>query len=241
MDRADAGEAVVLHTRLWDPDKKATLPMRAKFEGPCVPDPCVPAIELSPEWIDEMRARLPEMPAERAARLAAQHGLTREEALSLSADPEVAAYFDALVEHGTAPRNAMHWLTTQLIPAVKERQQELGASPVTAERLAALLGMLAKDEINANAAREVLVEMFGCDETPEAVVARRGFKQVSDAGALGPLIDKVLAEQAGAVADFRNGQAKALGFLVGQVMQASGGKANPKVIRELLGKELGAG
>jgi len=236
-----AGEPVVLHTRLWDPDKKATLPMRAKFDGPCVPDPCVPAIELSSEWIDQMRARLPEMPAERAERLAAQHGLTREDALSLSADPEVAAYFDTLVEHGAAPRNAMHWLTTQLIPAVKERQQKLSVSPVTAERLAALLGMLAKDEINANAAREVLAEMFGCDETPETIVARRGFKQVSDAGALDPLIDKVLAEQAGAVADFRNGQAKALGFLVGQVMQASGGKANPKVIRELLGKELGAG
>ncbi|MBN1321956.1 MAG: Asp-tRNA(Asn)/Glu-tRNA(Gln) amidotransferase subunit GatB [Thermoleophilia bacterium] len=236
-----AAEAVVLHTRLWDPDKKVTLPMRAKFEGPCVPDPSVPAIELSPEWIDEIRARLPEMPAARAERLAVQHGLTREEALSLSAEPEVAVYFDALVEHGTAPRNAMHCLTTQLIPAVKERQQDLGASPVTAERLAALLGMLAKDEINANAAREVLAEMFDSDETPEAIVGRRGFKQVSDTGALGPLIDKVLAEQAGAVADFRSGQAKALGFLVGQVMQASGGKANPKVIRELLDEKLGTG
>lgn len=236
-----AGEAVMLHTRLWDPDKKATLPMRAKFEGPCVPDPCVPAIELSPAWIEQMRTRLPEMPTERGERLTAQHGLTREEALSLSADPEVAAYFDSLVARDIAPRTAMHWLTTQLIPAVRERRLDLGTSPVAPERLAALLDLLAKDEINANAAREVLVEMFGCDEAPEAIVARRGFEQVSDADALDPLIDKVLIEQAEAVADFRNGQVKALGFLVGRVMQASGGKADPKVIRELLDKKLGTG
>lgn len=236
-----ADEAVILHTRLWDPDKKATLPMRAKFEGPCVPDPCVPAIELSPAWIEQMRTRLPEMPTERGERLTAQHGLTREEALSLSADPEVAAYFDSLVARGIAPRTAMHWLTTQLVPAVRERRQDLNTSPVAPERLAALLDLLAKDEINANAAREVLVEMFGCDEAPEAIVARRGFKQISDADALDPLIDKVLTEQARAVADFQSGQVKALGFLVGRVMQASGGKADPKVIRELLDEKLGTG
>jgi aspartyl-tRNA(Asn)/glutamyl-tRNA(Gln) amidotransferase subunit B len=234
-----AGEAVVLHTRLWDPDKKVTLPMRAKFEGPCVPDPSVPAIELSPAWIEKMRARLPEMPAARAERFVKQHGLTGEEARFLSSDLEVAGYFEALIGQGIAPRTAMHWLTTQLIPAVKERQLELGASPVTSARFAALLKMLSKDEINANAAREVLVHLFDSDEPPEAIVSARGFRQVSDAGALDSLIDKVLAAQPAAVADVRSGQGKAMGFLVGQVMQASGGKANPKVIRELLGKKLG--
>ena len=235
----EAGEAVVLHTRLWDPDKKATLPMRAKFEGPCVPDPSVPAIELTPAWIDEMRSRLPEMPAARAERLARQHGLTPDEALSLSTDIEVARYFEALAGEGIPARTAMHWLNTQLLPAVKERRLELAASLVTPTRLAALLGMLGKDEINANAAREVLAHMFESDETPEAIVEARGYKQVSDPGALDSLIDKVLGEQPAAVADFQGGQAKALGFLVGQVMQASGGKANPKVIRGLLEEKLG--
>jgi len=235
-----AGEAVILHTRLWDPDKKATLPMRAKFEGPCVPDPSVPAIELSPEWIEKMRSRLPEMPAARADRFVKQHGLTGEEARFLSSDLEVAGYFEALIGQGIAPRTAMHWLTTQLLPTVKERQQELSSSPVTPARLAALLKMLSQDEINANAAREVLVHLFDSDETPEAIVTTRGFRQVSDTGALDSLIDKVLAAQPAAVADVKKGQGKAMGFLVGQVMQASGGKANPKVIRELLGKKLGA-
>jgi len=235
-----AGEAVILHTRLWDPDKKATLPMRAKFEGPCVPDPAVPLIELSHDWIERMRARLPEMPAARAERFVTQHGLTGEEAILLSSDPEVAGYFEALIEPGIAPRTAAHWLTTQLIPAVRDRRQELSSSPVTPARFAALLKMLSQDEINANAAREVLMHLFDSDEAPEAIVSARGFRQVSDPTALDSLIDKVLGAQPAAVADVQSGHGKAMGFLIGQVMQASGGKANPKVIRELLAKKLGA-
>ncbi len=139
-----------------------------------------------------------------------------------------------------APRAAMHWLTTQLMPAAKDRNQELSQAKVTPARLAALLKMLARDEINANAAREVLAHLFASDESPEAIVSAKGFKQVSDRGEIDSLIDKVLADQPGAVADFKNGQGKALGFLIGQAMQASGGKANPKVIREILTKKLEA-
>jgi aspartyl-tRNA(Asn)/glutamyl-tRNA(Gln) amidotransferase subunit B len=233
-----AGEEVILHTRLWDPDKKVTLPMRAKFSGPCVPDPAVPVIELSPDWIASMRSRLPEMPSARAERFVKQHGLTVEEAGFLSSDPEVAGYFEALVGQGIVPRVAMHWLTTQLVPAVKDRGLGLGNSPVTPVRLAALLKMLAQNDINANAAREVLGQLFESDAAPEAIVSSRGFRQVSDATFLDALIEKVLAAQPAAVADVRSGQGKAMGFLIGQVMQASGGKANPKIIRELLVKKL---
>lgn len=234
------GEAVILHTRLWDPEKKVTLPMRQKFEGPCVPDPSVPVIELSQDWIEKMRSRLPEMPAVKAERFVKQHGVTGEEATFLSSDAEVAGYFESLIGQGTAPRTAMHWLITQLMPAVRERKLELGSCPVTAERFAVLLKMLAQQEINANAAREVLTHMFDSDESPEAIVSARGFRQISDTTALDSLIDKVLAAQTAAVADVRSGQGKAMAFLIGQVMQASGGKANPKVIRELLTKKLGA-
>ncbi len=234
-----AGEAVVLHTRLWDPDKKVTVPMRAKFEGPCVPDPSVPVIELSPEWIEKMRSRLPEMPAGRADRFVAQHGLSGEEAQFLSSDPEIAGYFESLLAEGIAPRTAMHWLTTQLIPAVKDRGQVLSGSPVTPARFAVLLKTLSQDEINASAARKVLGHLFDSDEAPEAIVAARGYRQVSDPTALDALIDKVLDAQPAAAAEVRSGQSKAVGFLIGQVMQASGGKANPKMIRELLARKLG--
>ncbi|NLC71309.1 MAG: Asp-tRNA(Asn)/Glu-tRNA(Gln) amidotransferase subunit GatB [Desulfuromonadaceae bacterium] len=233
-----AGEAVILHTRLWDPDKKATRPMRAKFEGPCVPDPMVPAIELSAEEIEAFRNRLPEMPAARAERFVGQYGFSAEEATYLSSDPELAGYFEAVVRQGVAPRAAMHWLTTQMLPAVKERGQELGQSRVPPARFAALLAMLARDEINANAAREVLAALFDSDETPQAIVNAKGFRQVSDHSAIDALIDKVLSEQQAAVNDLRSGQSKAMGFLIGQVMQTSGGKANPKIIRELLSQKL---
>ncbi len=235
-----SGEAVVLHTRLWNPDKKVTSPMRAKFSGPCVPDPTVPIIELSPEWIEKIRSRLPEMPTARAERFVQQHGLTSEEAALLSSDSEVSDYFEALVREGTLPRTATHWLITQLIPAVKERKQELSNSPVTPARFARLLKMLAIEEINTNAAREVLIQLFNGNETPDEIVKVRGFKQVSDPSALELLIDKVLSTQQAAVADFSSGQGKPLEFLIGQVMKASGGKANPKIIRELLINKLGS-
>ena len=234
-----AGEAIMLHTRLWDPDKKVTLPMRAKFEGPCVPDPTVPVIELSPEWIEKMRSRLPETPAVKAGRFVKQYGLTNEEGISLSTDLEVAGYFEALTGQEVAPRMAMNWLITQLVPALKDHRLEMGSSPVTPARFAILLKMLAKEEINANAAREVLSFMFDSNDSPEAIVAARGFRQVSDTTAIESLVDKVLSDQSAAVADFKNGQGKAMGFLIGQVVQASGGKANPKVIRELLTRKLG--
>ena len=187
-----------------------------------------------------MRLRLPEMPAAKAERFDKQYGLTTEEALFLSSDTEVADYFEALIGQGAAPRTSVHWLTTQLIPTVKERQQALSNTPVTPARLSVLLKMLAKDEINANAAREVLAQLFDSDESPEAIVIARGFRQVSDPNALNTLIDKVLAAQPAAIADLRSGQSKAMSFLIGQVMQISGGKANPKVIRELLIKKLSA-
>ena len=236
-----AGEAVVLHTRLWDPDKKVTLPMRQKFEGPCIPDPTVPAIELSDKEIAALRSCLPEMPATRAERFVKEYGLSAEEATYLSSDPDMAGYFEELICAGAQARTAMHWLTTQLLPGVRERRQDLSQTPVTPVRLAALLAMLTADTINTNAARDVLSCLFDSMDSPEDIVRAKGLAQVSDTGALEAMITSVLAAQAAAVADVKSGQGKAMGFLIGQVMQASGGKANPKVIRELLHKKLSAG
>jgi aspartyl-tRNA(Asn)/glutamyl-tRNA(Gln) amidotransferase subunit B len=230
---------VELHTRLWDPDKKATFMMRAKFEGPCVPDPKVPAIELTPEYVQSLRSRLPEMPAVRAERFMSQYGFSNEEAVFLSSDPEVANYFEALTADDVTPRTAMHWLTTQLMPAVKERGQELGTTPVTPPRLTELLHLLAKEMINAKAAREVLMHLFDSEQSAEEIVAAKGFTQVSDATELETMIDKVMNDNPDAVDKIRKGQKKALGFLMGQVMQASKGKANPKVAQELFNKKLG--
>jgi len=229
-----AGEAIVLHTRLWDPEKGVTALMRGKFEGPCVPDPSVPQIVITDEWLNEIQRSLPEMPNQKVERFVKQYGLSHEEAALMSSDRDLSEYFEAVVTQGTLPRTVTHWIATQLLPALKERNQSLVDTPVAPERFASLLGMLERDEVNANAAKEVLVKLFDTDQTPKAIVEACGLKQVSDTGELEVLVDQVLSDNPSAVENFRNGASKAIGFLIGQAMQVSQGKANPKLIREIL-------
>ena len=237
--RLNAGEAIVLHTRLWDPEKRVTVSMRGKFEGPCVPDPSVPQIVISDEWLSEMRSRLPEMPSRKMERFLKQHGLTHEEAVLMSSERDLSEYFEAVVNQDVPPRTVAHWIATQLLPALKERDQTLIDTPVTPERFASLLAMLECDELNANSAKEVLTRLFESSQTPGAIVEQCGFRQVSDTAELEVLVDQVLADNPSAVDGFRNGKTKALGFLMGQAMSASQGKANPKLIREILITRLG--
>ena len=236
-----AGEAIVLHTRLWDPEKRVTLPMRGKFEGPCVPDPTVPPIVIDKSWREALVARLPEMPAKKAERFKAEYGLTADEAVFMSVERDQAEYFEALVGLQVSPRTAAHWLATQLLPALRERGQSPAETPVTPARLAALLAMLEREEINANAARTVLARLFDSEKDPATIVAEEGFRQVSDGDELEGIVRQVLAAHPAAVADYHGGAAKAVGFLIGQVMQASKGKANPKRVREILTAALAAG
>lgn len=233
-----AGEPIVLHTRLWDPEKRVTVSMRGKFEGPCIPDPTVPQIVVHEAWKNELLAKLPEMPGRKAERFGQQYGLTREEALAMSAERDVSEYFEAVVKRRVAARAATHWIATQLLPAMRERNQTLSDTTVTPGRFAGLLTLLERDAINANAARDVLARLFESEQTPEAIVEQHGYGQVSDTGELEAIVDQVLAANPAAVNDYRNGAAKAMGFLVGQAMQASKGKANPKLIREILAGKL---
>jgi len=233
-----AGEDIILHTRLWDPEKRITVAMRGKFEGPCIPDPAVPQIVITREWQQDLLEKLPEMPGRKAARFAEQYGLTAEEAAMMSSERDMSEYFEEVVESNVTPRTAAHWIATQLLPALREKNQNFADTPVRPERFARLLALLGKNEINANASREVLAILFTDNQSPEAIIEQRGFRQVSDTGALEALVDKILAENAAAVSDYRNGTAKAAGFLIGQAMQASKGKANPKLVKEIFMKKL---
>lgn len=237
-ERLNAGEAIVLHTRLWDPVKCVTTPMRGKFAGPCVPDPSVPAVILSKEWISEMQARLPEMPTQKRERFVKQYGLSPEDAALMSGEREVADYFEATAQACSAPR-AAQWLATQLLPALREREQTLADTLVTPPRLAELLNMVERDEITVNAAKEVFGLLFEDHRPVAEIVEHGGFKQVTDTGELDALIDEVIKSHAQAVEDFRSGKKQAAGFLIGQAMRASKGKANPKLVRELLNAKLG--
>lgn len=230
----NAGETIILHTRLWDPEKFATVPMRSKFEGPCVPDPSVPQIVISNEWLSEMRSRLPEMPGQKRDRFVKDHGLTHEEASLMSSERDLSEYYEAVVDQHIPARTAAHWIATQLLPALKERNQSFVETPVTSARFGGLLAMLERDEVNANSAKEVLSRLFDSDQGPEAIVEESSFRQVSDSAALESLVDQVLEANSSAADSYRNGKTNALGFLIGQAMSASQGKANPKIIREIL-------
>jgi len=237
-ERLDAGESIVLHTRLWDPVRRITTPMRGKFAGPCLPDPGVPEIVLSEPYLAQMRARLPEMPGRKRARFVEQYRLTQEEAALMSAEREVGEYFEALADEGAAPRTAAQWIAARLLPALKERNQTTADTPVTPKRLAGLLAMIERDQISAQAAREVFGLLFETDRTPAEIVKARGVAQIGDADELAAILQEVIAAHPEAVADFRDGKKQSADFLIGQAMRASRGKANPKMLRKLLAEKL---
>jgi len=234
----EEGKEIILHTRLWDPAREITVPMRGKFSGPCIPDPSVSEIEISDEWLGEMKNRLPEMPAEKQSRFIKQYKLTGEQARTVTSQPETAQYFESVVKEGISPRTAVHWLTTQLLPAVKKRSENLPETTVTPERIAKLLSMVEKESVNANAAKEVLALLFESEKDPADIVAQQGFEQISDTGELETVIDKILSDNPQAVKDFHSGKTQAVGFLTGQVIRLTQGKANPKTVRKLLEEKM---
>lgn len=234
----ERGEPVILHTRLWDPEKRVTLPMRGKFSGPCVPDPSVSRIVVTDDWLREVEGRLPEMPARKAERFAKEYGLTLEEASGMSQERDLSELFEATVKNGIPPRKAANWITTHLVPALKERSQAVNDTPLTAERFSALLSMLEKDLINTHGAREVLLRLLSSNESIDEIVEKGGFRQVSDTGELEALIDRIIGEHPADVDDFRKGNTKVMGYLMGLAVKASAGKGNPRILKEILSKRL---
>jgi aspartyl-tRNA(Asn)/glutamyl-tRNA(Gln) amidotransferase subunit B len=234
----EKGGEIILHTRLWDEVKKITSPMRGKFEGPCIPDPTVSRIVITQDWLNEMKARLPEMPDKKISRFIKEYGLSGEEAALVSSEPELSLYFEDTVKKGAPPRTAVHWLTAQMTACIKEKGLSIGNVPVSAENFANLLCMLERNEITSKTAKKMLSKMFETDKTPEQIVKELDLKQVSDRNELKTLVEKLLAHNHDAVESVKNGKSKAMDFLVGQAMRESGGKANPRIIQEIIAQKL---
>jgi aspartyl-tRNA(Asn)/glutamyl-tRNA(Gln) amidotransferase subunit B len=225
------GEPIVLHTRLWDPDKRVTVPMRGKFEGPCIPDPSVACIAVSQSWLERVRKQLPEMPAQKTVRLMRNYGLTPDEAAAMSAERDIAEFFEAVTRHDLPARKVAGWISGHLVPLLRERGQAIGQTGLNPDQFAALIAMLENQVINTQAARDVLPQLIEPDARLEEIVEKGRFRQLSNAAELEALIDQTLAAHPADVQDFRNGNAKVLGFLMGQAMKISRGKANPKLLK----------
>jgi aspartyl-tRNA(Asn)/glutamyl-tRNA(Gln) amidotransferase subunit B len=238
----EAGEAIVQETRHWNEDAGATASMRSKeeaFDYRYFPEPDIPAIEPDVAWIEEIRAALPELPRARRERYVADHALQPKVARVLVADRGASGLFEETVALGSDPVVAANWITQDLAGLANKHGADAVAR-VTPQHLASLLGLLADDTLSGAGAKQALEEIVETGDDVDAIVERRGLRQVSDTGELGAIVDRIVVDNAEAAQKFRDGNEGVIGFLVGQVMKASGGSANPKLAQELLRERLQA-
>jgi aspartyl-tRNA(Asn)/glutamyl-tRNA(Gln) amidotransferase subunit B len=240
IELIEHGGTVAQQTRLYDSGSGVTRPMRSKEEAHdyrYFPDPDLLPLDLEPDWLDRLRAELPELPDAKKARYVAAFGLRPEDAEVLVAERAAAEYFEAVAQ-GRDPKTAANWVMGDLFGALNRLAVGIEESPVPPERLGGLIDLIAAGTISGRIAKDVFAEMTETGEAPDAIVQRRGLRQVSDTGAIEAAVEAALAAHPAQVAQYASNP-KVLGFFVGQVMKATGGKANPGLVNELLKKKLG--
>ncbi len=237
------GGTVEQETRLFDTGSGTTRPMRSKEEEHdyrYFPDPDLLPLVLTQEYVDGIRAELPELADAKKRRFVDEMGLTQEDAEVLVADRDSAAYFEAVAE-GRDAKLAANWVVRDLFGALNRSGLAIADAPVSASDLGALIDLIRAGTISGRIAREVFEAMFETGRDPGSIVAERGLEQVSDTGAIEAIVDAVLAGHPDRVAEYRGGKTRLLGFFVGQAMKASRGKANPKTVNEILHAKLDQG
>jgi aspartyl-tRNA(Asn)/glutamyl-tRNA(Gln) amidotransferase subunit B len=242
IELLEAGGSVVQETRLYDPDKGETRSMRSKEEANdyrYFPDPDLLPVALDAAFIESVRATLPELPDQKAARFMSQHGLSAYDAGVLTASRELADYYEAVVRKARDPKLAANWVMGELAAALNKESLEVGASKIDAEGLGGLLLRISDQTISGNVAKIVFATMWSSGAAADAVIEQQGLKQITDSAAIERVIDEVMQKNPGQLAEYRAGKDKLFGFFVGQVMKATGGKANPAQLNELLKKKLG--
>ncbi|MEK7305504.1 MAG: Asp-tRNA(Asn)/Glu-tRNA(Gln) amidotransferase subunit GatB [Nitrospirota bacterium] len=235
------GGKIYQETRLWNLDRGETAVMRSKEEAHdyrYFPDPDLVPLKLDKEWIEGFRGSVPELPVARVDRLVRDYGLPEYDAGVLTVSKGIADYFEACVKLFNQPKTVSNWVMGELTRELNLSGIDITASPVTPERLIDLLQLVETGTISLKVAREIFPELYRSGKQPEQIVQEKGLTQVSDEGALDKIIDEVLTKNPAQVAQLKEGKQQVLGFLVGQVMKASGGKANPGKVNELLKKKF---
>lgn len=237
----NAGGQVKQETRLWDKEELVTKPMRSKEDAldyRYFPEPDLPPVVLQHDWLENVKANMPELPAAKEARFM-KAGLSAYDAGVLTSSREIAAYFEEVVKDGKVSlKTASNWIQTDLLGVLNAEKKEIQDSPIPAARLAELLELVESGKINRKQGRDVFDEIWKTGEAPAAVVQKRGMVQVSDEGQLEAWAKAAIEANPKAVADYKKGNKAAIGALVGGVMKLSKGKANPRIISQLLGKLL---
>ncbi len=236
----DGGE-VIQETRLWDPDRGCTLSMRGKEEAHdyrYFPDPDLLPVVIDEDWLERVCATLPELPDAKKARFVSQYGLGADVAAQLTGNRESADYFEACTGCGVDPKQAANWIMGSLTALLHTRDLPIDQSPVSAEDLAGLLKLIEKGTISGKIAKTVFEKMATDGKPAGQIVEEEGLVQVTDTSAIEKAVDEVLAANPTQVADYRAGKTKILGFFVGQVMKITRGRANPRMVNEILRARL---
>lgn len=235
------GGHIVQETRTFDPARGITLSMRSKenaHDYRYMPEPDLPPIVTSEETIEKYRSELPELPDARRARLEKEYGLSSYDAGIITSSRAMAEYFDAVVATGADPKLAANWIMGDLAKNLNEDGIDITKSPVSAERLGKMIGLIMKDTISGKIAKKVFKEMWTNEDEPEKIVKDKGLVQITDTGAIEAAVDAAIAANPKAVEEYKGGKKKAIGALVGQVMKATRGKANPQMVNKMLAEKL---
>jgi aspartyl-tRNA(Asn)/glutamyl-tRNA(Gln) amidotransferase subunit B len=240
IEIVEDGGAIVQETRLFDPGKGETRSMRSKEEAHdyrYFPDPDLLPLEFDDAYVDALKARLPELPDEKKARFVASFGLSAYDAAVLIAEKETADYFEAVAK-GRDPKSAANWIINELAGRLNKEGKDIGASPMSAAQLGAILDLIAEKTISGKIAKDLFEIVWTEGGDPRAIVDARGMKQVTDTAAIEKVVDEIVTANPDKVADAKTNP-KAIGWFVGQVMKSSGGKANPQAVNDILKAKLG--
>lgn len=235
------GGHIIQETRTFDPARGITLSMRSKenaHDYRYMPEPDLPPIVTSDETIAKYKSELPELPDARRARLESEYGLSEYDAGIITSSRAMAEYFDAVVAEGADAKLAANWIMGDLAKNLNEAELDISKSPVEAKRLGQMIKLIMKDTISGKIAKKVFKEMWANTDAPEKIVKDKGLVQITDTKAIEGIVDEVIAKNQKAVDDYKGGNKKAIGALVGQVMKASKGKANPQMVNKMLAEKL---
>lgn len=235
------GGRVHQETRLFNPDTGVTVSMRSKesaHDYRYFPEPDLVPVRISEAWLERVREATPELPSSRRERFVGSYGLREYDAQVLTATREISDYFEQVVKASGDARAAANWVMGDLAALLKENAKEIADSPVSAANLGKLIALIGQGKISGKLAKEIFPKMFESGEDPEAIMKREGLEQISDEGALGKIIDDVIAANPKQLEQFRSGKTAVMGFFIGQVMKASRGQADPAAVNKLLQEKL---
>lgn len=235
------GGSIVQETRLWDSETGKTNSMRSKEEAHdyrYFPEPDLLPIQIDEDWISSIKAELPELPDAKKARFLDEFGLPDQQAEMLTEERELAEWFESAVSNGVNPKAVSNWITTELMGMMNETGDTLKDIKITPSMLASLIKQIEAGTISGKIAKTVFQEMYQSGKQPEEIIKEKGLVQISDEGELEKMVEEVLAASSEEVERFKNGEAKLMGYFVGQVMKKTRGKANPKLVNEIIRKKL---